>query len=71
MQAPITCYICNKPDHLAADCTNQHCQVCGVWGHGIRKCNNPSNTYGIGSISEKADRPDETVIVSVEIEGLK
>ena len=65
------CYICNKPDHLAADCTNQNFQVCGVWGHGMRKCNKPSDRYGIGSISEKGDEPDETVIVSVEIEGPK
>ena len=34
------------------------------------KCNKPSY-YGIRSISEKEDAPDETVIVSVEIEGLK
>ena len=67
----IKCHICNKPDHLAADCTNQYCQVCSVWGHGIRKCNKPSNRYGTGSISEKGDGPDETVIVSVEIEGQK
>ena len=35
------------------------------------KCNKPSNRYGIGSISKKGDGPDETVLVSVEIEGLK
>ena len=35
------------------------------------KCNKPSNRYGIGSISDKGDGPDETVIVNVEIEGLK
>ena len=59
---------------LKADCTNytnQYYQVRGVWGHGMRKCNKPSNRFGIGTISEKGDGPDETVIVSVEIEGLK
>ena len=71
--SPRKCYICDKPDHLAADCTNQYCQVCGVWGHGMQKCNKPSNRYGTGSIiiSDKGDGPDETIIVSVEIEELK
>ena len=36
----------------------------------MQKCNKPS-CYGIRSISEKGDGPDEMVIVSVEIEGLK
>ena len=63
--------ICNNPDHLAANCTNRCCQVCGVSGHGMQKCNKPSNRYGIGSISEKGDGPGEMVIVSVETEGLK
>ena len=40
-------------------------------GNAMQRCNKPSNRYGIGSISNKGDGPDETVIVSIEIEGLK
>ena len=37
----------------------------------MRKWSKPSNRYGIGSISDKGDEPDETIILSVEISGLK
>ena len=73
------CFICNKPNHIAAECTNQYCQRCGTWGHGIRNCNKDRSykNQQINSVINEEGRetknntPDETVIVDVKIEGHK
>ena len=36
--SPRNCFICNKPNHIAAECNNQYCQRCGTWGHGMKMC---------------------------------
>ena len=37
---PIKCYICERPGHIAKECTYQFCQRCGVKGHGKQDCKN-------------------------------
>ena len=56
------CFVCRKPDNFAADCPNQYCQSCGIWGHGMRKCTG-GGLYVKAVSTYKV--PEEAIIVEV------
>ena len=62
------CYICQQVGHMAKNCLNQYCQLCGKWGHGMKMCKNPSGIK-VGSGTASAAVPEETVIVQALIDG--
>ena len=62
------CYICQQVRHMAKNCFNQYCQLCGKWGHGMKMCKNPPGIKVVSGTTSAAV-PEETVIVQALIHG--
>ncbi len=72
-----TCYVCNRADHIAADCANQYCQRCGDWGHGMSRCNRNNQPVrsmipvnGNGEVDNE-NIPEASVQIDIKLDGKK
>ena len=73
----VNCFIWKKGGHYAADCYNQYCQLCGKFGHGLKKCSNPPPGLKTFSPAE-SNKPgfplqqgvaEDTVIIDIKVNG--
>ena len=60
------CYICQQVGHMAKNCLNQYCQLCGKWGHRMKIAKNPPGIKVVSGTTSVAV-PEETVIVQALI----
>ena len=63
------CFVCNQPNHVAADCTHQYCQRCGQWGHGMQRCNQRSTIRSVTDNAIDTSVPEESAKVDIIMEG--